>query len=81
MQQTTLKASIRVPGIGLHTGKPVRMVLRPAPAGFGIRFSTHRCDATGIRWVPALWSQRVESRLNTTLANGDGVSGGRRSSI
>jgi UDP-3-O-[3-hydroxymyristoyl] N-acetylglucosamine deacetylase len=75
MKQRTIKSTVRIPGTGLHTGKPVRMVLRPAPAGFGIRF--FRSDVTDRDpWVPALWSQRVESRLNTTLANGDGVSVG-----
>jgi UDP-3-O-[3-hydroxymyristoyl] N-acetylglucosamine deacetylase len=34
----TLKRSVGCTGIGLHSGKPVRLDLRPAPAGQGIRF-------------------------------------------
>ncbi len=36
--QRTLKTKIPCDGIGLHTGKPVRMTLKPAPAGTGIVF-------------------------------------------
>ncbi|HVR70815.1 MAG TPA: UDP-3-O-acyl-N-acetylglucosamine deacetylase [Vicinamibacteria bacterium] len=34
----TLRRSVGCTGIGLHSGKPVRLELRPAPAGHGIRF-------------------------------------------
>ncbi len=34
----TLKSSVTVEGIGLHSGRPVRMTLSPAPAGTGILF-------------------------------------------
>jgi UDP-3-O-[3-hydroxymyristoyl] N-acetylglucosamine deacetylase len=34
----TLKRSVGCTGIGLHSGKPVRLDLRPAPAEHGIRF-------------------------------------------
>ena len=35
--QTTLKREITLVGMGLHSGRPARMVLRPATEG-GIRF-------------------------------------------
>ncbi len=34
----TLKTGVGCTGIGLHSGKPVRLELRPAPPGSGIRF-------------------------------------------
>jgi UDP-3-O-[3-hydroxymyristoyl] N-acetylglucosamine deacetylase len=34
----TLKTAVGCTGIGLHSGKPVRLELRPAPPGSGIRF-------------------------------------------
>jgi UDP-3-O-[3-hydroxymyristoyl] N-acetylglucosamine deacetylase len=34
----TLKRAVGCTGIGLHSGKPVRLELRPAPAEHGIRF-------------------------------------------
>jgi UDP-3-O-[3-hydroxymyristoyl] N-acetylglucosamine deacetylase len=37
-QQQTLSKSISCTGVGLHTGKPVTLTLRPAPADTGIVF-------------------------------------------
>jgi UDP-3-O-[3-hydroxymyristoyl] N-acetylglucosamine deacetylase len=34
----TLRTSVGCTGIGLHSGRPARLELRPAPAGSGIRF-------------------------------------------
>ena len=34
----TLRREVGCTGIGLHSGKPVRLTLKPAPAGHGIRF-------------------------------------------
>ena len=34
----TLKRPVGCTGIGLHSGKPVRLQLKPAPAGHGLRF-------------------------------------------
>jgi len=34
----TLRRQVGCTGIGLHSGKPVRLEMRPAPAGHGIRF-------------------------------------------
>ncbi len=36
--QQTIQREVRLEGIGIHTGKPVKMTLRPAPADFGIKF-------------------------------------------
>jgi UDP-3-O-[3-hydroxymyristoyl] N-acetylglucosamine deacetylase len=36
--QTTLRDEIAFEGVGLHTGVPARVAIRPAPAGHGLRF-------------------------------------------
>jgi len=59
-------------GLGLHTGKPVRLELRPAPPHTGIVF--HRTDlAGGPAILPAKWDKVSVSPLNTRLSNADGV--------
>ena len=51
--QTTLKREATLVGMGLHSGRPVRMVLRPATSG-GIRF--RRVDVSDRdNVVPARW--------------------------
>jgi UDP-3-O-[3-hydroxymyristoyl] N-acetylglucosamine deacetylase len=71
--QTTLKTSVSIEGVGLHSGHPVRACFRPAPAGHGIVF--HRMDRRSNGSVPA----RVESASTfdyaTTLST-NGVSVG-----
>jgi UDP-3-O-[3-hydroxymyristoyl] N-acetylglucosamine deacetylase len=49
-EQHTLRRSISCTGIGLHSGNKVTLSLRPAPAGFGIRF--RRTDLGGAE-IPA----------------------------
>lgn len=44
LKQRTLKTLIRTTGVGLHSGKKVTLVLRPASPGTGIVF--HRVDLT-----------------------------------
>ena len=70
--QRTLKSAATFEGLGLHGGKPVRMVVRPAPAGHGIVF--RRTDvAAGDALVPARWDAVVQSRLCTLVQNEAGV--------
>lgn len=71
--QTTIKSSAHFDGVGLHTGRPVRMTLRPAPAEFGIWF--RRLDSNGRDGlIAARWDQVVSSQLCTKIANDAGVS-------
>ncbi|MCB1342883.1 MAG: UDP-3-O-acyl-N-acetylglucosamine deacetylase [Pseudooceanicola sp.] len=71
--QNTLKSPVVFEGVGLHTGAPVRMTIRPASAGQGIWFK--RTDiALGNALVPALWDVVDRSPLCTRLVNGAGVS-------
>ncbi|WOI55316.1 UDP-3-O-acyl-N-acetylglucosamine deacetylase [Palleronia sp. LCG004] len=70
--QTTLKKAITFTGVGLHTGRPVRMVLRPAAAEFGIWF--RRTDITGRNTlIPAHWSVVEQGELCTRIVNSDRV--------
>lgn len=72
LKQKTLKNSIGCSGVGLHTGARVAMTILPAEADSGIRFK--RTDISGRQAViPAHWSQVVDSRLCSTIANEDGV--------
>lgn len=71
--QTTLITQVGFTGIGLHSGRPVRLCLRPAPAGHGIVF--RRMDVVGIdARVPARWDLVEISPLNTRIVNEAGVS-------
>jgi UDP-3-O-[3-hydroxymyristoyl] N-acetylglucosamine deacetylase len=70
--QHTLKHSVAFSGAGLHSGRQVRMVVRPASADYGIWF--RRLDMTqGDAMVPARWDAVTPSRLCTVLANPGGV--------
>lgn len=72
--QKTLNSSIVCSGIGLHSGHPVTMTLRPAGVNTGIRFV--RTDIAGsdkARDIAADWQSVVDTRLCTVLGNADGV--------
>jgi len=68
--QRTLKESIVAKGVGLHSGKEVRVVFRPAPVNSGVVFV--RVDLDPVVRVPAIAQNVYETTLSTTLAV-DGV--------
>lgn len=71
--QTTLKSPVSFTGVGLHTGIPVRMTVRPASADYGIWF--RRTDVTDRdALVAARWHAVTPSRLCTVVENAAGVS-------
>ncbi len=71
--QNTLKAPVTFEGIGLHTGKPAKMIVFPAPADHGISF--RRSDiALGDTVIPARWDMVERTALCTKLINKAGVS-------
>jgi UDP-3-O-[3-hydroxymyristoyl] N-acetylglucosamine deacetylase len=65
LKQRTLKNSIRATGVGLHTGKKVLMVLRPAPANSGIVF--RRTDLDDFIDIPAKAGNVSQTTLGTSL--------------
>ena len=70
--QHTLKKSVHIAGIGLHSGKTVNIALRPARANHGIVFvRTDVKDKNNI--IPALWNYVVDTQLCTVIGNTDGV--------
>lgn len=71
--QQTLNTTIHCAGVGLHSGRRVRMTLRPAPVDHGICFI--RTDVPADHAViPARWDLVADTRLCTLLKNEHGTS-------
>ncbi len=71
--QTTLAGIVSCSGIGLHTGKPVRMNLHPAEADTGIRFI--RLDIEEEKsFVQGYYLNVTETTLGTSITNEYGTS-------
>jgi UDP-3-O-[3-hydroxymyristoyl] N-acetylglucosamine deacetylase len=70
--QRTLRSPIRCRGVGLHSGQPVSMLMRPAGPDQGITFV--RTDVRGRPTIPARWDRVADTRLCTVVANDDGIS-------
>jgi UDP-3-O-[3-hydroxymyristoyl] N-acetylglucosamine deacetylase len=69
--QRTLKNPIRASGVGLHSGKKVLMVLKPAPVDTGVVF--RRIDLDEPVEVRAYAENVGETTLGTSLINENGV--------
>ncbi|MFT4912902.1 MAG: UDP-3-O-[3-hydroxymyristoyl] N-acetylglucosamine deacetylase [Brevundimonas sp.] len=70
-QKTTIAPAI-IAGVGVHTGKRVRLAVRPAPTGTGIVFV--RTDITDRdNRIPVSGEAVVDARLNTMIENAAGV--------
>lgn len=65
MRQRTLNQVIDTIGIGLHSGRKVRLVLRPAPPNTGIVF--RRMDLPNAPSLPANAQYVGDTRLSSTL--------------
>lgn len=70
--QNTLRHSAVFEGLGLHSGAPVRMVVHPASADYGIWFKRTDIDGAGAM-IAARWDSVVPSKLCTLLANPEGA--------
>ncbi len=66
MWQHTVKKEISFAGVGLHSGKPVKMVVKPAAANTGIRFK--RVDLGKDAVVRASMRRVSDTTLATTLS-------------
>lgn len=66
--QQTLRKSYKFTGKGLHTGKPVTMILNPAPVDTGIRFK--RTDLEGQPEIEALACYVSNTSRSTTISDG-----------
>ncbi len=66
--QTTIARIVRLDGVGLHSGRPAAIAIRPARAGHGIWF--RRTDVVGLDpMVPAIWDAVRPAELCTRLVN------------
>ncbi len=68
-EQRSVQEPISCVGVGLHSGRDVRLTLRPAPADHGVVFV--RTDLITPVAVPALSQYVVDTKLATTLGKGD----------
>lgn len=69
-RQGTISGTVRLAGIGIHTGRLQEMVLRPAPPGTGIRF---RRPLEGSPTIPATLDAVTGTDGRVTLGGEDGV--------
>ena len=70
--ERTLVAPAIIAGVGVHTGRRVRLAVRPAAAGTGIVFV--RTDVTGRdNRIVVSGEAVIDARLNTMIENGAGV--------
>ena len=70
--ERTIVAPAIIAGVGVHTGRRVRLAVRPAPAGAGVVFV--RTDVTDKdNRIPVSGDAVVDARLNTMIANGADV--------
>lgn len=66
--QTTLSSSVALEGVGVHSGKPARILLHPAEANAGVVIL--RSDLAAEPVAPALWSRVVSTELCTAIGLG-----------
>ncbi|MCI4679509.1 UDP-3-O-acyl-N-acetylglucosamine deacetylase [Rhodoblastus acidophilus] len=69
--QTTLRERIVLAGgIGVHSGKPVRLVLNPAEANTGLVFLRSGLPDGGSRFIEANWAKVTMTELCTVIGDG-----------
>jgi UDP-3-O-[3-hydroxymyristoyl] N-acetylglucosamine deacetylase len=66
-KQRTVKDEVSCTGIGLHSGKKVRLTIKPAPPDSGIKFI--RKDLSGRRAIKAHVKNVVDTNMSTTIGN------------
>ena len=71
MQQTLAKR-VSLVGTGLHSGRPARLVISPAPVGHGVVFCRTDVADRDCR-IKARWDNVSDTVLNTRISNEAGV--------
>ncbi len=71
-RQATIRDEIAVTGIGVHSGLPVTLTMRPAAAGTGIVFIRTGADGDYEREVRANFRSVTSTELATVLGDRDG---------
>jgi UDP-3-O-[3-hydroxymyristoyl] N-acetylglucosamine deacetylase len=69
LRQRTLARAVQARGIGLHSGVPVALCLRPAPADHGIVF--RRIDFDPPREIRSRAGAVGDTRMASTISDGD----------
>lgn len=69
LRQRTLGETVTARGIGLHSGVPVNLCLRPAPADHGIVF--RRVDVDPPREIRSRAGAVGDTRMASTISDGD----------
>ncbi len=65
VKQRTLKSSVSVTGVGLHSGEKVTLGLRPAPVNTGVVF--RRVDVKPVEEIRARADLVHDTRLSTCM--------------
>jgi UDP-3-O-[3-hydroxymyristoyl] N-acetylglucosamine deacetylase len=66
--QSTIRKTVHCSGVGLHSGKEIKLTLHPAGANTGIRFV--RSDIADKNPVPAFMNRVVNTTMATTISDG-----------
>lgn len=72
LNQRTLKSTITCVGIGLHTGKNVSMVIKPADANSGFNF-VRKDVKSGTGFIAGRWYNVSGTEMGTTIRNSNGI--------
>lgn len=64
-KQKTIKSTVKITGVGLHTGEKVTLSYHPAPENHGYKFK--RIDIDGCPILPALADNVIETNRGTTI--------------
>ena len=70
-RQRTVKRSVALSGVGVHSNAPARIVLHPASANTGVVFAgSHPARSLAATWIAATWINVVDTTLRTALGRG-----------
>ena len=64
-KQKTIKNEISLSGVGLHTGKQVKLTFKPAPENYGFAFT--RVDLEGSPVIEARADYVVDTQRGTNI--------------
>jgi UDP-3-O-[3-hydroxymyristoyl] N-acetylglucosamine deacetylase len=69
--QRTLTRAVSFSGVGLHSGHPVRLTIKPAPENHGIKFK--RVDLPDTPCIAALFRMVVDTSLATVIGSNGAI--------
>lgn len=69
--QRTINTPVECTGVGVHSGKPATLTIKPAPPNHGIKFK--RTDLVNAPSIPALFKMVTDTSLATVLGNNGAI--------